>query len=117
MSPSQEALETADSARLCTCQSRGRDSSSSDATRSSCDYQCETNQLGCRRAAAFLNRVREFMSRYCNGISNQGRFAVASDPAHEPRTKFGASRVRWAKQLEIADESGLSLETVKKHLH
>ena len=93
MSPSQEAMETAESAS----QFQGRDSSASDAGRSSRHYQFETDQFRGGGAAAISRRIRKFTRERCDRISNQRCFLVASGPAHESRTKFGALGVRWAQ--------------------
>src|SRR4029077_3800728 len=97
MSRSQKAMGTAESTQSRVSQSRGRDSTASDAVRSSRDDQFETDWFGRLRATAFSRRVREFSGEGSERISNQRRFVVASGPPDESRTEFGAFGMRRAQ--------------------
>src|SRR5215469_6587356 len=96
MSRSQKAMGTTESTQSRVSQSRGRDSTASDAVRSSRDNQFETDWFGRLRAAAFSHRVRGFTLERYNGIPNQPCFLVAPGSPDQSRTEFGTFSMRWA---------------------
>src|SRR5437762_10897090 len=117
MSRSQESMETADVAWACASQVQGRDSSAPDAARSSRTISLKQISSAAVARPHFLIEFESLHGSPATGYQTSG--APLSHLVRLTSREQNLARLvcDGRSNQEIADESGLSLETVKKHLH